>query len=108
MKLPTGVEIRNEKICIWFIYHGKRCREVLKGWINTSANIKKAGNLRAAIVSEINFGTFSYLSRFPESKVADKFGEKKIITTFKELTSEWIEGKKQSYRRPLCTVKLPK
>ncbi|AYW93621.1 site-specific integrase [Yersinia pseudotuberculosis] len=94
MKLPTGVEIRNEKICIWFIYHGKRCREVLKGWINTSANIKKAGNLRAAIVSEINFGTFSYLSRFPESKVADKFGEKKIITTFKELTSEWIEGKK--------------
>ncbi|HFN4144918.1 TPA: DUF3596 domain-containing protein, partial [Enterobacter hormaechei] len=22
--LPTGVEIRNNKICIWFMYRGKR------------------------------------------------------------------------------------
>ncbi|WP_409049272.1 excisionase family protein [Enterobacter sp. R1(2018)] len=26
--LPTGVEIKNERICTWFIYRRKRCREV--------------------------------------------------------------------------------
>lgn len=67
--LPTGVEIRGNSICIWFIYRGKRCREILKGWANTPANIKKAGNLRSMIVSEINLGEFSYHNRFPTSKM---------------------------------------
>lgn len=69
--LPTGVEIRNNKICIWFMYRGKRCREILKGWINTPANIKKAGNLRAVIVSEINLESLITASAFlhlPEQK----------------------------------------
>ena len=70
--LPTGVEIRNNKICIWFMSRGKRCRETLKGWINTPANIKKAGNLRAVIVCEINLGEVDYNQRFPSSTRAKK------------------------------------
>lgn len=54
--LPTGVEIRGNRICVWFMYKGKRCREVLKGWIVSPSNIKKAGNLRAVITSEISMG----------------------------------------------------
>lgn len=66
--LPTGVEIRGKSICIWFIYRGKRCRETLRGWIVTPANVRKAGNFRSMIVSEINLGKFDYRSSFPESK----------------------------------------
>lgn len=63
-KLPTGVEIRGRYIRIWFMFRGKRCRETLKGWEITNSNIKKAGNLRALIVHEINSGEFEYLRRF--------------------------------------------
>lgn len=66
--LPTGVEIRGNSVCIWFMYRGKRCREILRGWNNTPANIKKAGNLRALVLSEINMGEFDYQTRFPSSK----------------------------------------
>ncbi|HHL2712426.1 TPA: tyrosine-type recombinase/integrase [Yersinia enterocolitica] len=93
MKLPTGVEIRNKKICVWFFYRGKRRREVLKGWINSPSNIKKAGNLRAAIVSEITFGNFDYYTKFPESKFVEKSNKTIKITTFQELTLEWIKSK---------------
>lgn len=56
---PTGVEIRKQKdLYLVHVQRGKRCREILKGWANTPANIKKAGNLRALIVSEINLGEF--------------------------------------------------
>lgn len=65
-KLPTGVEIRGKYIRIWFMFRGKRCRETLKGWEITNSNIKKAGNLRALIVHEINSGEFEYLRRFPQ------------------------------------------
>jgi integrase len=43
MDFPTGVELHNGKIRITFIYRGIRCREVLRGWVVTSGNIKKAG-----------------------------------------------------------------
>jgi len=46
---------------------------VLRGWAATSGNIKKAGNLRASIVSEIQLGQFDYAERFPESKAIKKF-----------------------------------
>lgn len=74
--LPTGVEIRGKSICIWFMYRGKRCREILKGWMSTPANIKKAGNLRAVIVSESNLGEFDYRTRFPSSRKA-----RELVTT---------------------------
>ena len=91
--LPTGVEIRNNKICIWFMYRGKRCREILKGWFNTPANIKKAGNLRAVIVSEINLGEFDYHQRFPSSSRAKKTVTTVSVQTFTELCELWTSIK---------------
>lgn len=85
VKFPTGVELHNGKIRITFTYRGVRCREVLRGWVVSNGNIKKAGNLRALITSEIQMGTFDYGGRFPESKAIKKFGTTKRITTFKEL-----------------------
>ena len=72
MNFPTGVELHNGKIRISFIYRGIRCREVLQGWVVTNGNLRKAGNLRAVIVSEIQLGTFEYAERFPESKAFKK------------------------------------
>jgi integrase len=68
MKYPTGVEIHNGKIRISFTFRGIRCREVLRGWVANSSNIKKAGNLRALITSEIQLGTFRYADRFPSQR----------------------------------------
>lgn len=83
--LPTGVEIHNGKIRVWFLYRGKRCRETLKGWLVNPTNIKKAGNLRAAITSEIQMGTFDYAARFPESKSVQVSSVHKQIETFSDL-----------------------
>jgi len=83
--LPTGVEIRGKNICIWFMFRGKRCREILKGWVNSPANIKKAGNLRALIVSEINLGEFAYHQRFPSSRKSQKVVTTVTVKTFSEL-----------------------
>lgn len=93
MKYPTGVELHNGKIRITFIYRGIRCREVLQGWVVNSSNIKKAGNLRAAIVSEIQLGKFDYADRFPESKALKKFSSTKRISTFKELSDFFTDTK---------------
>lgn len=84
--LPTGVEIHNGKLRISFKYKNVRCREVLRGWIVNSSNIKKAGNLRALICAEIQLGTFKYEQRFPESKALKKFSQPtKSVLTFGEL-----------------------
>ncbi|MDK9606632.1 site-specific integrase [Lelliottia wanjuensis] len=93
MEFPTGVELHNGKIRITFTYRGIRCREVLRGWTVTSGNIKKAGNLRAVIVSEIQLGQFDYAARFPESKALKKFSSTKKITTFKELSDFFTDTK---------------
>ena len=93
MDFPTGVELHNGKIRITFTYRGIRCREVLRGWQATNSNLKKAGNLRAVIVSEIQLGQFDYAQRFPESKALSKFGSTKRITTFKELCDLFTESK---------------
>lgn len=91
--LPTGVEIRGNRICVWFMYKGKRCREVLKGWIVSPANIKKAGNLRAIITSEINMGEFDYGRRFPSSKKAVAINTTLHVSTFHELCELWLKIK---------------
>lgn len=91
--LPTGVEIRNNKLCIWFMYRGKRCREVLQGWVTSPSNIKKAGSLRAVIVSEINLGEFDYHSRFPESRKANTVISTRNIKTWGQLSSAWLENR---------------
>lgn len=94
MKYPTGVEIHNGKIRITFTYRGIRCREVLRGWVTSNGNIKKAGNLRALIMSEIQMGTFDYGDRFPESKAIKKFTTTQKIKTFKELSDLYLSSKK--------------
>lgn len=91
---PTGVELHNGKIRITFGYRGTRCRETLKGWLPTNANIKKAGNLRAKIMSEIQLGTFDYRSSFPESKTAKKFYSTQLIAQFGDLATSWYENHK--------------
>ena len=91
--LPTGVEIRNERLCIWFMLKGKRCRETLKGWSTTPASIKKAGNLRSLIVSEISLGEFDYRQRFPTSKRCKDFSTTMSARTFGDLCDLWISVK---------------
>ncbi|PXW50603.1 uncharacterized protein DUF3596 [Grimontella sp. AG753] len=93
MTFPTGVEIHNGKIRIAFTYRGKRCREVLKGWVASPANIKKAGNLRALIMSEIQLGEFNYAQRFPESKNVRKFTSTRVAHTWADLTELWLDSK---------------
>lgn len=91
--LPTGVEIRGNSICIWFMFRGKRCRELLKGWTITQGNIKKAGSLRALVVSEINLGEFDYQTRFPSSSRARRIITTLTIKTFGELCDAWFSVK---------------
>ncbi|WP_049117387.1 site-specific integrase [Klebsiella pneumoniae] len=109
MDLPVGVEIHGKKIRISFIYRGTRCREVLQGWTPTPANIRKAGNLRAVIISEIQLGKFDYASHFPESKAVKKFTTAQKITTYEELCDTYSEAKKlevsnASYLRVLSRI----
>lgn len=91
--LPTGVEIRGNSICIWFMYRGKRCREILKGWTVSGPNIKKAGNLRALVLSEINMGEFDYQTRFPSSKKASRVVTTLTVRTLGELCDLWLSIK---------------
>lgn len=93
MANPTGVELHNGKIRITFTYCGVRCRETLKGWTVNNANIKKAGSLRAVIVSEIQLGTFDYAERFPTSAAAKKFDSTRTASTWKELVEMWLASK---------------
>ncbi|WP_257805850.1 site-specific integrase [Enterobacter ludwigii] len=103
MTFPTGVEIHNGKIRLTFTFRGKRCREVLKGWMVTPANIKKAGNLRALIVSEIQLGEFDYARRFPESKSVKKFTSTRVAYTWDELTELWLDAKEEDVSRNTMT-----
>lgn len=93
MNLPTGVEVHNGSIRITFIYRGIRCREVLRGWVVTNGNIKKAGHLRAMIVGEIQLGNFDYAERFPESKALKKFSSTQKIKTFGQLCEIFLASK---------------
>lgn len=95
-KLPTGVEIRGRNIRIWFMFRGKRCRETLKGWEITNSNIKKAGNLRALIVHEINSGEFEYLRRFPQSSTGEKMVTTRVIKRWGALLISGQKLKRQS------------
>jgi len=107
MEFPTGVELHSGKIRITFTYRGIRCREVLRGWLVTSGNIKKAGNLRAVIVSEIQLGQFDYASRFPESKALKKFSSTKKVITFKELCDVLRKQKPSKYLQLQCKPPAP-
>lgn len=115
MDMPVGVELHGKRIRISFLYRGIRCREVLRGWTVSNSNIRKAGNLRALIISEIQQGKFDYAEHFPESKVLKKFTTTQKIKTFGELCEVYLTAKKleisaASYRgaesriSTLCTI----
>ncbi|MDY3570229.1 site-specific integrase [Enterobacter hormaechei] len=93
MNLPTGVELHGKNIRICFVYRGVRCREILRGWLVTNGNIKKAGVLRATIISEIQMGYFDYAARFPESKAVKKFITTRRVRTFRELCDFFTDTK---------------
>ena len=86
--------IRGKSICIWFMYHGKRCREILKGWAATPANIRKASSLRSLIVSEINLGAFNCRVRFPSYRKNSGMATPLAINKFSELCEAWLSIKK--------------
>lgn len=71
--LPEGVEKRQgkrgERLRITFFWLGQRRRETLD-IPATKANIKYAGNLRAAVLNAIERGQFDYAQFFPNSKFA--------------------------------------
>lgn len=61
-----------------FYYAGKRRKEYVK-LEPTPANLRRAFNHRAAILKEIESGTFDYLAVFPNSKQAKQYvGEKQV------------------------------
>lgn len=102
-KLPTGVEIRGKRLAIWFMYRGKRCRELLKSWEITPANIKRASMMRAVIQSEIQLGQFDYATRFPTSKRAAEAtiasGPVRQVETFGQLVDAWLENREPELAR---------
>nr|WP_319552405.1 tyrosine-type recombinase/integrase [uncultured Vibrio sp.] len=94
--LPEGVEIRGKSIRISFTYKRKRCKETLKGWPATKQNIKKAGQLRSRIVSQISDGSFCYASQFPNSKsplVLSSPKQQQLTLTVRELFDLWLSTK---------------
>ncbi len=62
----------------------------------TNSNIKKAGNLRALIVHEINSGEFEYLRRFPQSSTGAKMVTTRVIKTSGSFVISGQKLKKQS------------
>ncbi|AFJ47181.1 site-specific integrase [Shimwellia blattae] len=104
--LPTGVEIHSDKIRLNFLYRGIRCREVLKGWEVTKTNIRKAGNLRHLIISQIQNGTFNYRDHFPESPAARRFGTTLQVHTWGELVNLWLTTKEEDISfSTLCKIR---
>ncbi|MGP9764587.1 Arm DNA-binding domain-containing protein [Halomonas sp. AOP13-D3-9] len=90
-----GVRIGSaSSISIDFIYKGVRCRERLK-LKPTPANLKKAAQHRAAIMSAIDAGTFDYQVTFPRSKNARKFLRKDRLDNY---LRNWLKAKQPTIK----------
>lgn len=94
-KYPGVRAASSTSIEIDFYYQNKRCKERLK-LEPTPANLKKASNHRAAILSAIDSGTFDYAFTFPESKNSNKFAPTQY--TVRTYLSEWLENKKPTIK----------
>lgn len=86
---PTGVEVHGESLRIWFIYQGKRVRENL-GVPDTPKNRRMAGELRSSVCFAIKTGTFNFMTQFPNSANAEKFGIVRKQITLLELKKKWL------------------
>jgi integrase len=91
LKKSPGVDLKNGRIRIRFLYRGVRCSEVLKGVKPNIEGVKFAARKREAILYEITLGTFSYRAHFPESRRADIFdARKRIKRTVEEGVDLWL------------------
>lgn len=86
--------ISARSIEIDFYYQGTRCRERLQ-LEPTPANLKKAAQHRAAIISSIDNGTFDYQVTFPRSPRARKFIRKDRLDQY---LKNWLEAKKPTIK----------
>lgn len=80
-----GVEVRGNKIRVYFQYEKRRCREQLNLPV-TNENIRYAASLVKIIQSEIEIGLFDYQVRFPAS---DRF-----VVTLDQWIERWLRQKK--------------
>lgn len=109
---PGVREASETTIEIDFYYQGKRCRERLD-LKPTPANLKKASQHRAAILSAIDAGTFDYAYTFPKSKNAIKFAPSQY--TVESYFKEWLINKKpvlkastfNDYRKTIENLLIP-
>lgn len=109
--MPKGIEIRDGKIRIWFMWNGMRCREVLPV-AHTPANLRYAERLRSEIIIKIRLGVFRYAEYFPNSPrcSADKstpitFGE--YAQRYLKLRTDLARSTLKSYRAALNSFWLP-
>ncbi|MFJ3050881.1 Arm DNA-binding domain-containing protein [Pseudomonas nitroreducens] len=64
--MADGVEVRGNRIRVYFRYQGELCREAVAGDA-TPENVANAERLAGIINYEIKHGTFSYSRHFPDS-----------------------------------------
>ncbi len=64
--MADGVEVRGNRVRVYFRYEGELCREPIPGDA-TPENIAQAERLVGIINYEIKAGTFSYARHFPDS-----------------------------------------
>lgn len=65
--MANGIEVRGDKIRVYFTYEGEKCREPVPGKATPEA-IAYAERLVGMINHEIAAGTFDYARHFPNSK----------------------------------------
>ncbi len=94
----TGVENHGGLLRIWFMYKGKRFREVL-GVPDTLKNRRMAAELRSSIVYGIKTGKFDYAAQFPQSKNLAKLGIVSNSITLQELADKWLPLKEMEITR---------
>lgn len=111
-QLPTGIEIRNEKLRLWFRWEGERYYEP-SNLTPTPANAATLGRLRSEIVSKIKLGAFDareYLRYFPDSNNVIRHQNDPL---FVELAQAWLDGvevspaTRNSYKKSLNNYWLP-
>lgn len=110
-KLPTGVEIRRDKIYIWFRWDGKRYYEPFGQ--NSQANLKRAAKLRTQITTLIETGAFDddmYHTYFPNSKALEN---RDRTFRFFDLCQKYLDGlevdpeTRNDYRKSLMRCWVP-
>lgn len=110
-KSKTTNRCRDPRKALGYLVHvsRKRCRELLKSWEITPANIKRASMMRAVIQSEIQLGQFDYAARFPTSKRAAEAtiasGPVRQVETFGQLVDARLENREPELARN--TMKKP-